>query len=895
MKFVYSGLTDQEVERARAAHGSNAVATQATETFWDKLLSNLKDPIIIILIVALAITVLLTILGYAEWYESVGIAFAVIIATFVATWSEYSNEQSFQRLLEEASLITVKVFRTGHLTEIPINDLVVGDQILLQPGDTVPTDGLIIAGHAEVDEAALTGESEPIKKQALPTDAADHSASEAHQLSRAGLLVDGECVMQATAVGDKTRYGQTMKELLSAEDRLSPLQHKLTVLGGHIATFGYIGATFIFLAFMFNNVFLQGGGLESYVAQNFGLIASDVITALILAIIVIVVAVPEGLPMMIAMVLAINMKKLLREKVLVRKLLGIETAGSLNLLFTDKTGTLTQGKLSVSAFLTGTGERFESLTAIPQTLRDEAGFALRNNTSAVIDASNPNDPKLVGADRTEQALLRFVTPYLTANGADVVDMIPFSSSRKFSATQVRGERALTLVKGAPEVILKNCERWLDCDGNAQEFSDTTSLQAAMSELSARAMRLLAVAITEQPIDADTNALPESLTLIGVFGMRDELRTTSYQSVKTAKQAGIHVVMITGDAKETAQAIAKDVGLLEDDPQAIVMTSAELSALSDAEVKQLLPHLSVVARAFPTDKSRLVKLAKELNLVVGMTGDGVNDAPAVKNADVGFAMGSGTEMTKESGDIVILDDNFSSLTKAVLYGRTLFKSIRKFLVFQLTVNVSAILVVFFGQFFGFDLPLTMTQLLWLNIIMDTLAGLAFAGEAALARYMQEPPLRRDEQLINADMWSSILINGVLIATISILFLTSDLTQGWFDGGYAVGTAEAEAKFLTAFFAFFVFVQIFNTFNARTQGLNLFEHLLDNRLFSIIIPSIMAIQLFFITFGGEILRTVGLSFNEWLTVLVLAILIIPADLLRKIVRNRVFGNPIAGGER
>jgi calcium-translocating P-type ATPase len=416
-----------------------------------------------------------------------------------------------------------------------------------------------------------------------------------------------------------------------------------------------------------------------------------------------------------------------------------------------------------------------------------------------------------------------------------------------------------------------------------------ALQAAMSELSSRAMRLLAVAITDAPID-DSKALPPNLTLVGVFGMRDELRETSYASVKTAKNAGIHVVMITGDAKETAQAIAKDVGLLEDDPQAIILTSAELAQLSDEEVKQKLPHLYVVARAFPTDKSRLVKLAKEIGLVVGMTGDGVNDAPAVKNADVGFAMGSGTEMTKESGDIVILDDNFSSLTKAVLYGRTLFKSIRKFLIFQLTVNVSAILVVFLGQFFGFDLPLTMTQLLWLNIIMDTLAGLAFAGEAALQRYMLEKPLRRDEQLINADMWSSILINGAFIAFVSILFLTSDWTKTLFDGGHEIGSDAAQAKFLTAFFAFFVFVQIFNTFNARTQGLNLLEHLLDNRLFSIIIPSIMAIQVFFITYGGEILRTVGLSVSEWIAVLLMAIVIIPVDLLRKAARNKWFSNPV-----
>jgi Ca2+-transporting ATPase len=890
MKFTYPGLTDREVEASRAQHGSNAVASQEAETFWDKLLGNLKDPIIIILIVALLITILLTVLGYAEWYESVGIAFAVVIATFVATWSEHSNEQSFQKLLEEASMILVKVFRNGHLTEISINDLVVGDHVLLQPGDTVPTDGLLIAGHAEVDEAALTGESEPVKKTALPEGTDPATDAEEHRLFRAGLLVDGECVMRASAVGDQTRYGQTMKELLSAEDRLSPLQHKLTVLGGHISTFGYVGATLIFLAFMFNNMFLQAESFDAYWAQASGVIVKDFVTAAILAIIVVVVAVPEGLPMMIAMVLAINMKKLLSVKVLVRKLLGIETAGSLNILFTDKTGTLTQGRLSVSAFLTGAGARYEKLDDIPQTLRDTAGFALRNNTSAVIDASDPNDPKMVGADRTEQALLRFVTPYLAQTGnVDIVDLIPFNSTRKFSATQVTGDRALTLVKGAPEVILQNCARCLDAEGNTVDLGDRSALEAAMRKLSSRAMRLLAVAVSETPID-DSKALPANLTLVGVFGMRDELRETSYASVKTAKNAGIHVIMITGDAKETAQAIAKDVGLLKDDPQAIILTSAELSQLSDEEVKQKLPHLYVVARAFPTDKSRLVKLAKELNLVAGMTGDGVNDAPAVKNADVGFAMGSGTEMTKESGDIVILDDNFSSLTRAVLYGRTLFKSIRKFLIFQLTVNVSAILVVFLGQFFGFDLPLTMTQLLWLNIIMDTLAGLAFAGEAALERYMLEKPMRRDEQLINTDMWSSILINGAFIAFISILFLTSNLTRTLFSGGHEIGSDAAQAKFLTAFFAFFVFIQIFNTFNARTQGLNLFEHLLDNRLFSIIIPSIMVIQIFFITYGGEILRTVGLSMQEWVYVLLLAVVIIPVDLVRKIARNTWFGNPV-----
>lgn len=895
MKFEFDGLTAPQVKTAREQYGTNAVTSQERETFWDKLGNNLKDPIIIILIVALAITLILWFFGYAEWYESVGIAVAVFVATVVATWSEHSNEAEFQRLLEEASKIQVKTFRNGHLIEVAIDDLVVGDYILLQPGDTVPCDGLLIAGHIDVNEASLTGESEPIKKKSLPKDKTEQQAEEIHQVWRASLIEDGEAVMKTTAVGDKTKYGQTMKEILSAEDRLSPLQEKLKILGKHISRFGYLGAMFIFIAFMLNHIFLQTeGGWETYITYESGLIISHVVTAAILAIIVIVVAVPEGLPMMIAMVLALNMRKLLSVKVLVRKLLGIETAGSLNILFTDKTGTLTQGQLVAELFVTGETTQYQNLTDIPENLRHYLAFSLRNNTSAVLDFSDPNDPKTVGADRTEQAMLRFVKPQLKQEKPlEIIDMISFNSARKFSAAQVTGEHDLTLVKGASEVILAQCTHYLDEQGNRVELTDKSDIEETLRRLSSRAMRLLAIAISDTPINED-KTLPTPLTLIGIFGLRDALRENSYQAVKEAKQAGIHVVMITGDAKETAQAIAQDVGLTEEDEQARIISSEELATMSDEAIKEILPHLYVVARAFPTDKSRLVKCAKELNWVVGMTGDGVNDAPAVKNADVGFAMGSGTEMTKESSDIVILDDNFSSLTKAVLYGRTLFKSIRKFLVFQLTVNVSAILVAFLGPFFGFDLPLTMTQLLWLNIIMDTLAGLAFAGEAALSRYMQEKPIPKDTHLINGDMWSAILVNGGLVALLSILFLTSDITQHWFNGGHEIGTEAARDSFLTAFFAFFVFIHVFNTFNARTQGLNLLENILDNRLFLPIIGMIIFIQVLIITFGGEIMRTVGLTSQEWGYVLALAVILIPIDLIRKLIRNFLVGDPVVNPE-
>lgn len=892
MKFTYSGLTDQQVETARAQYGSNAITTMARETFWNKLWDNFKDPIIIILVVALIITIVLWLFGHAHWYEGAGIALAVFIATFVATWSEHSNETAFQKLLEEASMIQVKAFRNSKLTEIPINELVVGDYILLQPGDTIPTDGLLVAGHLEVNEASLTGESEAVHKKAWPAaGTATETATDDHKLFRAALIEDSEGVMTTTAVGDKTRYGETMKEILTAEDRLSPLQEKLAVLGSQISLFGYIGATLIFLAFMANHIFIQEGGMSAYFATvPLAEIIRHLVTAMTLAIIIIVVAVPEGLPMMIAMVLALNMKKLLNVKVLVRKLLGIETAGSLTVLFSDKTGTLTQGQLAVEEFVMGNSQHYQRVGDLPETLRQQVAFALRNNTRAMIDLSDPQNPKLVGADRTDQALLRFVTPLLKQEQPiEVVDVISFSSSRKFSATQVTGENNLTLITGAAEVVLQNCTHYLDAAGNRVALPDPKSLEEEMRGLSKRAMRLLAVAVTETPI-SESKELPKSLILLGIFGLRDALRTTSYDSVKLAKKAGIHVVMITGDSKETAKAIATDVGLLEDDQAATILTSAELAALSDDEVKNILPHLYVVARAFPTDKNRLVKLAKDLGWVVGMTGDGVNDAPAVKNADVGFAMGSGTEMTKESSDIVILDDNFSSLTKAVLYGRTLFKSIRKFLVFQLTVNVSAIVVSFSGQFLGFDLPLTMTQLLWINIIMDTLAGLAFAGEAALPRYMLEKPIPKDERLISTDMWSSVLTNGLVAALASIIFLKAGFTKELFAGGHPVGSPEAQAAFLSAFFAFFVFMHLFNTFNARTQSLNLFENFFDNKLFSPVIGGVIIVQILLVNFGGDIMRTVGLSLHDWVHVLLLACILIPVDLIRKLIRNQWFGNPV-----
>jgi len=840
------------------------------------------------LIVALAVTVFLAAMGFAPWYEGLGIAFAVVMATLIATWSEYSNENEFQRLLEEASKVKVKVFRNSTLVEILIDDLVVNDLVLLQPGDTVPADGYLLTGEIELNESALTGESETVKK----TGGADEKHSEAeekYEMSRAALVVDGEAVMKVLEVGDKTKYGVTLKELTSAETRPSPLQEKLATLGRQISRFGYVGALFIAFSFMFNHIFLEGGGWEIYFSKPAPEIIYHIVTAIILAIIIIVVAVPEGLPMMIAVVLSMNMRKLLKAKVLVRKLLGIETSGSLTILFTDKTGTLTQGKLTVSELLLGNAEHLQSYKEIPENLRETVSFALRNNTPASIDTGDPENPKIVGANPTGQALLRFLGADLAKQDDVKVKVnIPFNSSYKFSATQVEGSQNLTMVKGAAEIVLAGCTHYLDVDGNKVEL-DSEKLKEEMLGLSERAMRLIGLAVSNQDL-GEENVLPSDLTLVGIFGLRDEMRKESKTAVETVRRAGIQVVMITGDAKDTAQAIAREVGILEKE-QALVLTSKELGEISDEELIKILPDMRVVARALPADKNRLVKLAKSMNWVVGMTGDGVNDAPAVKNADVGFSMGDGTDMTKESSDIVILDNNFISLTNAVRYGRTLLKSIRKFLIFQLTVNVAAILVAFLGPFFGIDLPLTMTQLLWVNIVMDTLAAFAFSGEAALKRYMNEKPIPKDESLISGDMWSAILIDGIFMASISLYFLTSDFVAGLFVcDAVRCPDPELNLVLLTGFFGFFVFMNNFNKFNARTEGLNLFEHITENRNFLVVVILIFFLQTSFTYFGGEVLRTVGLTLEEWFYVLAFAITIIPLDLTRKLLRNLFVGNPV-----
>lgn len=866
------GLTSEQVQESLSKYGNNTLSQPPRETFWDKLLDNFKDPIIRILIFALLVNVVFVFMGHGDWIETAGIFLAIILATFVSTYSEYSNENAFQKLQEEASRIRCKVWRDGEPVEVHIDDIVVGDAVILEAGDKVPVDGILLDGDIKLDQAALNGESEEAHKNIAPVDFVWDEGNidflDENKIFRGSVVVEGTGIMQAVKIGDASVYGQLTQELKD-DDRDSPLKLKLKGLANNISRFGYAGGVLIAVAVMLHKIMLAGsfGGYMSDMTT----VLSDLVQAVILAIIIIVMAVPEGLPLMIAIVSSLNMRKMLNDNVLVRKLAGIETAGSLNMLFTDKTGTITKGKLEVVRFITGDKQELTDFNQLPEKIK---AFTYENvvlNTSASV-----TDGKIVGGNMTETALSKYIGDYRVQEEVQRLHFVPFNSANKYSWAMVNKDgHTYCLVKGAPEKLILQTDYYWDMQGNRCELTEAmkNTLDQRMIELAGGAIRMLALCTYEGQIDGEQ--LPEhGLTLVGILGIRDEVRPEAVEAIAAVQGAGVQVVMITGDRKETAVAIAKDAGLLRSEED-LVWTSAELAALSDEEVKTLLPRLRVVSRALPMDKSRLVRLSQELNLVVGMTGDGVNDSPALKKADVGFAMGSGTEVAKEAGDIVILDDNFLSIKQAILYGRTIYNSICKFIVFQLTINFSAVAINFIAPFIGIDKPLTITQILWINLVMDTLAALAFGGEPALNKYLAEKPKDRSAPIVSRKMFSTICMGGLYMTIVAIAFYKSSYVDHLFRN------APDHIYTYTGFFCAYIMMAVANGFNVRVDGLNLLENISLNKGFLNVMALIIAIQVLLTYVGGRVLRTTPLNMHEWLVVAVFAVSIIVVDLLRKAI--------------
>lgn len=855
-----TGLTAEQVEESRNKHGSNSLTQIPAEPLWKKILEGFKDPMIMILLVALAVQVVLFFLGQAEWFEPAGILIAIMIANGVASVSESKQEGKASALkAEEEAKETAKVIRDGKLEEIHVSEIVVGDIVYLQAGDKIPADGIVIEGELKVDQAALNGETEEADK--IPcVDGASYDVKDPlnrYYAYRGTVVCGGEGYMEIKVVGDNTLFGELALEV-QEETRETPLQVKLGKLAKQISTFGYIGAIAIVVGVMAKT--LITGSIPSGIYEWIRLIM-DAITV---AVTIIVCAVPEGLPMLTSILLSFQSMRMAKDNVLVHKINGLETAGSLSILFSDKTGTITEGRLSVVEMATGNVTVFNALSKMPSNLALDVITGIGVNNSAVA-----SDGAIIGGNSTDRALMAFLMSSNAVNSMtkeDVRAFNAFDSNRKMSSVTItRDGNSVTYVKGAPEKIIERCTHYIDENGEIKELVEKNYLTSYIDAQAGRSMRLLAVA------KVDGTSEDAELTLVCVISIRDNVRKEAIDAIKEVQNAGIQVVMVTGDRKETAVAIAKEAGLLQSNDD-VALTSAEMAEKSDEELKKILPHLRVVSRALPTDKSRLVRIAQELDLVIGMTGDGVNDSPALKKADVGFAMGSGTEVAKEAGDITILDDNFASIEKAILYGRTMFKSIRKFLIFQLTVNVAAVLTCFIGPLLGENVVLTVIQLLLINLAMDTLAAIAFGSEPALREYMREKPIPRNASIISKEMFTQIIISALYITFICLSILFLPPIRNLF--------GDVDTTYLkSALFATFMMAITFNGFNARTSHMNPFEGLGRNKSFLIVMFAIFAMQFIFVTFGGNVLSVESLSPMSWLICVVLAFLVVPIDMIRK----------------
>lgn len=861
----FRGLSKQEVEESRKKNGTNALTQLPPDPLWKKILEGFKDPMIMILLVALVIQVVLFFLGQAEWFEPVGILIAIVIANGVASVSENKQENKASALKqEEEAKERAKVIRDEQLMEIHVSEIVVGDIVYLQAGDKIPADGIIAQGQLKVDQAALNGETEEADKISCPSGAKYDTKDllNKYYAYRGTVVCGGEGYMQVKVVGDKTMFGELALEV-QEDTRETPLQVKLGILAQQISKFGYIGAIAIVLGILIKT--FVTGALPTGIYEWIRLLM-DAITV---AVTIIVCAVPEGLPMLTSILLSFQSLKMARDNVLVRKINGLETAGSLSILFSDKTGTITEGKLSVVELATGNVTKFQKLSQVKPELAADLITGIGINNSASVSKGD-----IIGGNSTDRALMAFLVDSKAADSLskeDVRNFNAFDSNKKSSSVTVtRNGKSVTYIKGAPERIIDRCTHYIDENGVEKKLVEKNYLTSYMNEQAGRSMRLLAVAKCDGVSDEG------ELTLICVLSIRDNVRKEAVDAIREVKNAGIQVVMVTGDRKETAVAIAKEAGLLSNSDD-VALTSAEMAEKSDEELKAILPRLRVVSRALPTDKSRLVRIAQELDYVVGMTGDGVNDSPALKKADVGFAMGSGTEVAKEAGDITILDDNFSSIEKAILYGRTMFKSIRKFLIFQLTVNVAAVLTCFIGPLLGEQVVLTVIQLLLINLAMDTLAAIAFGSEPALKEYMKDKPVPRTASIVSKEMLIEIVISGAYITFICLSILFLPPIRNLF--------GDVDVTYLkSALFATFMMAITFNGFNARTEYINVFQNLGRNKNFILVMLSIFALQFVFVTFGGEVLSVEALSVKSWIICIVLAFMVIPIDIVRKLIMHK-----------
>lgn len=846
------GLTDEQVKQSREQHGKNVLTPPQRTSLWNLYLDKYRDPIIQILLVAAFVSLILAFIE-KNFMETIGIFVAVFLATTVGFYFERDAAKKFNLLTALSEEQPVKVRRNGKVMEIPRHDVVVGDVVLVEVGDEVPADGeLIVCNDLQINESALTGE--PVAEKSL--EGGGDGAYPRNVILRSTMVMNGRGEFVVTAVGDATEIGKVAKKSTEQTSVETPLHMQLDKLAKMISKVGSVVSVAAFFIFLIHDILTN----PAWGGKDYFYMAEIVLKYFMMAVTLIVMAVPEGLPMAITLSLALNMRRMLKSNNLVRKLHACETMGAVTVICTDKTGTLTQNKMQVSALELKQGDE-----------------ALLDTAIALNSTAELNDGKPIG-NPTESALLL----WLDAQGKDyeelrkqvnVLKQLPFSTERKMMATlaEVDGETYL-FVKGAPEIVMKKCI-----------IEDRMQKQTAeeLDEWQHKAMRTLAFAYkkveasimrTSRTSTAEVVALLDAndLQLQAIAAIADPIRPDVPAAVQECRHAGIEVKVVTGDTAATALEIGKQIGVFEDEPENIgadgsltsldqqMITGEQWEALSDEEAYERAKDIRVMSRARPTDKQRLVAMLQKRGEVVAVTGDGTNDAPALHYAHVGLSLGSGTSVAKEASDMTLLDDSFKSIANAVMWGRSLYRNLQRFLFFQLVVNVAALLLVLGGSVIGTEMPLTVTQILWVNLIMDTFAALALASLPPSHEVMKDKPRKASDFIINKSIGFGILFCGIVFSLVMFVLLVYCERRG--KGGVDVHE-------LTMFFTTFVMIQFWNLFNAKAlmSHHTAFRHFLKDRGMILVLVLVLVGQWIIVTFGGEMFRTTPLSLHEWLLII------------------------------
>lgn len=846
------GLTDEQVKQSREQHGKNVLTPPQRTSLWKLYLDKYRDPIIQILLVAAFVSLILAFIE-KNFMETIGIFVAVFLATTVGFYFERDAAKKFNLLTALSEEQPVKVRRNGKVMEIPRHDVVVGDVVLVEVGDEVPADGeLIVCNDLQINESALTGE--PVAEKSL--EGGGDGAYPRNVILRSTMVMNGRGEFVVTAVGDATEIGKVAKKSTEQTSVETPLHMQLDKLAKMISKVGSVVSVAAFFIFLIHDILTN----PAWGGKDYFYMAEIVLKYFMMAVTLIVMAVPEGLPMAITLSLALNMRRMLKSKNLVRKLHACETMGAVTVICTDKTGTLTQNKMQVSALELKQGDE-----------------ALLDTAIALNSTAELNDGKPIG-NPTESALLL----WLDAQGKDyeelrkqvnVLKQLPFSTERKMMATlaEVDGETYL-FVKGAPEIVMKKCI-----------IEDRMLKQTAeeLDEWQHKAMRTLAFAYkkietsimrTSRTSTAEVVALLDAndLQLQAIAAIADPIRPDVPAAVQECRHAGIEVKVVTGDTAATALEIGKQIGVFEDEPENIgadgsmtsldqqMITGEQWEALSDEEAYERAKDIRVMSRARPTDKQRLVAMLQKRGEVVAVTGDGTNDAPALHYAHVGLSLGSGTSVAKEASDMTLLDDSFKSIANAVMWGRSLYRNLQRFLFFQLVVNVAALLLVLGGSVIGTEMPLTVTQILWVNLIMDTFAALALASLPPSHEVMKDKPRKASDFIINKSIGFGILFCGIVFFLVMFALLVYCERRG--KGGVDVHE-------LTMFFTTFVMIQFWNLFNAKAlmSHHTAFRHFLKDKGMILVLVLVLVGQWIIVTFGGEMFRTTPLSLHEWLLII------------------------------